>query len=150
MRLAGPREAVWHALIRRNFGANHLIVGRDHASPGMDSTGKPFYGPYDAQELMEQYSEELGVALVPFREFVYLPDEDRYEEVSKVETGTPTASLSGTQVREQYLNAGKKIPEWFTRPEVAEILSETHSAPTPARGVHLVYGSQRGGRIHNG
>ena len=134
MRLAGPREAVWHALIRRNFGANHLIVGRDHASPGMDSTGKPFYGPYDAQELMEQYSEELGVALVPFREFVYLPDEDRYEEVSKVETGTPTASLSGTQVREQYLNAGKKIPEWFTRPEVAEILSETH-LPRHRQGV---------------
>ena len=126
MRMAGPREAVWHALIRRNFGANHLIVGRDHASPGKDSTGKPFYGPYDAQELMEQFSEELGVALVPFREFVYLPDEDRYEEVSKIDAGTQTASLSGTQVREEYLNEGKLIPEWFTRPEVAQILSETH------------------------
>lgn len=134
MRLAGPREALWHALIRRNFGANHLIVGRDHASPGLDSTGKPFYGPYDAQELMEQFSEELGVDLVPFREFVYLPDEDRYEEVSKIEAGTQTASLSGTQVREQYLNPGKKIPEWFTRPEVAEILSETHP-PRHRQGV---------------
>ena len=134
MRMAGPREAVWHALIRRNFGANHLIVGRDHASPGVDSTGKPFYGPYDAQELMEQSSEELGVTLVPFREFVYLPDEDRYEEVSKVEAGTQTASLSGTQVREQYLNAGKRIPEWFTRPEVADILSETHP-PRHRQGV---------------
>ena len=134
MRMAGPREAVWHALIRRNFGANHLIVGRDHASPGVDSTGKPFYGPYDAQELMEQSSEELGVTLVPFREFVYLPDEDRYEEVSKVQAGTQTASLSGTQVREQYLNAGKRIPEWFTRPEVAEILSETHP-PRHRQGV---------------
>ncbi|MCH8319983.1 MAG: bifunctional sulfate adenylyltransferase/adenylylsulfate kinase [Acidobacteria bacterium] len=134
MRMAGPREAVWHALIRRNFGANHLIVGRDHASPGEDSTGKPFYGPYDAQELMEQSSEELGVTLVPFREFVYLPDEDRYEEVSKVKAGTQTASLSGTQVREQYLNAGKRIPEWFTRPEVADILSETHP-PRHRQGV---------------
>ncbi len=134
MRMAGPREAVWHALIRRNFGANHLIVGRDHASPGVDSTGKPFYGPYDAQELMEQSSEELGVTLVPFREFVYLPDEDRYEEVSKVKAGTQTASLSGTQVREQYLNAGKRIPEWFTRPEVAEILWETHP-PRHQQGV---------------
>ena len=134
MRMAGPREAVWHALIRRNFGANHLIVGRDHASPGVDSTGKPFYGPYDAQELMEQTSEELGVTLVPFREFVYLPDEDRYEEVSKVKAGTQTASLSGTQVREQYLNAGKRIPEWFTRPEVADILSETHP-PRHRQGV---------------
>ena len=126
MRLAGSREALWHALIRRNFGAGYLIVGRDHASPGKDSTGRPFYGPYDAQELVEQFSEELGVGVVPFREFVYLPEEDRYEEVSKVDEGTRTASLSGTQVREEYLGRGKKIPDWFTRPEVAEILLETH------------------------
>ncbi len=126
MRMAGPREALWHALIRRNFGADYLIVGRDHASPGNDSTGQPFYGPYDAQELVEQFSAELGVGLVPFRQFVYLPDEDCYQEVSKVEEGTRTASLSGTQVREEYLNQGKVIPEWFTRPEVAEILLETH------------------------
>ena len=134
MRLAGPRETLWHALISRNFGVNHLIVGRDHASPGKDSTGRPFYGPFEAQELMEQFSEELGVALVPFREFVYLPDEDRYEEVSKVDAGTQTVSLSGTQVREEYLNEGKIIPEWFTRPEVAEILSETH-LPRHKQGV---------------
>ncbi|MDA2934087.1 bifunctional sulfate adenylyltransferase/adenylylsulfate kinase [Acidobacteria bacterium AH-259-D05] len=134
MRLAGPREALWHALIRRNFGANYLIVGRDHASPGKDSRGQPFYGPYDAQELVEQFSEELGVGVVPFREFVYLPDEDRYEEVSKVDEGTRTASLSGTQVREEYLNHGKTIPAWFTRPEVAEILSETHP-PRHRQGV---------------
>ena len=82
MRMAGPREALWHAIIRRNYGANHLIVGRDHAGPGKDSNGKPFYGPYDAQELVEQFSQELGVGVVPFRELVYLPDEDRYEEVS--------------------------------------------------------------------
>src|SRR5262249_10352826 len=75
MRMAGPREALWHALIRRNYGANHLIVGRDHASPGVDSTGKPFYGPYDAQELVERFSDELGVGVAPFRELVYLPDE---------------------------------------------------------------------------
>ena len=126
MRLAGPREALWHALIRRNFGANHLIVGRDHASPGKDSTGKPFYAPYRAQELMEEFSEELGVGLVPFHELVYLPDGDRYEEVSSVAAGARTASLSGTQVREEYLNQGKKVPEWFTRPEVTDILSEAH------------------------
>jgi sulfate adenylyltransferase len=77
MRMAGPREALWHALIRRNHGANHLIVGRDHASPGNDSTGKPFYGPYDAQELVAQYGPELGVGMVPFRELVYLPEEER-------------------------------------------------------------------------
>ena len=76
-----PREALWHALIRRNYGANYLIVGRDHASPGVDSQGKPFYGPYDAQALVEQYSAELGVGVIPFEELVYLPDEARYEEV---------------------------------------------------------------------
>jgi sulfate adenylyltransferase len=126
MRMAGPREALWHALIRRNHGANHFIVGRDHASPGVDSTGKPFYGPYDAQELVARHRQELGVGMVPFSELVYLPEEDRYEEIARVPTGTRTASISGTQVREQYLNQGRPLPEWFTRPEVAEILAETY------------------------
>jgi len=126
MRMAGPREALWHALIRRNYGANHLIVGRDHAGPGKDSNGDPFYGPYDAQELVEQHSDELGVKVVPFRALVYLPDEDRYEEMSKVSDETRTASISGTQVREEYLHTGKQLPAWFTRPEVAEILAESY------------------------
>ncbi len=134
MRMAGPREALWHALIRRNYGANHLIVGRDHASPGLDSTGKPFYGPYDAQELVERFSQELGVGAVPFSELVYLPDEDRYEEVSKTPPQSPTASISGTQVREEYLNRGRLLPDWFTRPEVAEILAETYP-PRHRQGV---------------
>ncbi len=125
MRMAGPREAVWHALIRRNYGANHLIVGRDHASPGKDSTGKPFYGPYDAQELVAQLGPELGVGMVPFRELVYLPEEERYEEVSKVSANAPVASISGTQVRDDYLSAGRALPAWFTRPEVADILADT-------------------------
>jgi sulfate adenylyltransferase len=126
MRLAGPREAVWHAIIRRNYGANHLIVGRDHAGPGVDSAGKPFYGPYDAQEMVAGYSEELGVGLVPFRMLVYLPDERKYEEVSRVVEGTRTAAISGTQVREEYLNNGRTLPDWFTRPEVASILAEAY------------------------
>ncbi|RPJ81059.1 MAG: sulfate adenylyltransferase, partial [Acidobacteria bacterium] len=84
MRFAGPREALWHALIRRNHGANHLIVGRDHASPGKDSNGLPFYGPYDGQQLVSEFSDELGVRMVPFTEMVYLTDQGRYEEVSKV------------------------------------------------------------------
>jgi len=126
MRLAGPREALWHALIRRNYGANHLIVGRDHAGPGADSQGRPFYGPYDAQEMLSRYSDELGVGMVPFREFVYLEEEKRYEEVSRVPKAARVASISGTQVREQYLNRGRTLPEWFTRPEVAEILGEAY------------------------
>ena len=126
MRLAGPREALWHALIRRNHGANYLIVGRDHASPGVDSTGKPFYGPYDAQELVERFRGELGIGVIPFRELVYIPDEARYEEVSRVPSETRTASISGTQVREEFLNNGEVLPEWFTRREVAEILAEIY------------------------
>ncbi len=126
MRLAGPREALWHALIRRNYGANFLIVGRDHASPGKDSQGQPFYGPYDAQKMVQRYQDELGVLLVPFRQMVYLPDERRYEEADRLPEGSQTASISGTQVREDYLNQGRQLPGWFTRPQVAEILHETY------------------------
>jgi sulfate adenylyltransferase len=121
-------------IIRRNYGANHLIVGRDHAGPGHDSMGQPFYGPYDAQDLAEKYSEELDVKVVPFTMLVYLPDEGRYEEVSKVEAGVRTATISGTQVRDEYLNNGRKLPEWFTRPEVAEILAESYP-PRHKQGV---------------
>ena len=134
MRLAGPREALWHALIRRNYGANHLIVGRDHASPGADSEGRPFYGPYEAQELVERFSGETGVGLVPFNELVYLPDEDRYEELSKVPARVRAFSLSGSQVRDEYLRHGKALPGWFTRPEVSEILTESHP-PRHRQGV---------------
>jgi sulfate adenylyltransferase len=134
MRLAGPREALWHAIIRRNYGANFLIVGRDHASPGVDSHGRPFYGPYDAQEMVERHSQELGVGMVPFRELVYLPEEKRYEEISRVSPDAQTASISGTQVRENYLNNGRVLPDWFTRPEVAEILAESYP-PRHRQGV---------------
>jgi sulfate adenylyltransferase len=126
MRMAGPREALWHAIIRRNFGANHLIVGRDHASPGKDSNDRGFYEPYEAQELVARYSAELGVTPMPFSEFVYLPDEDRYEEASRVPAGVRTASISGTAIREEYLQRGRQLPRWFTRPEVAEILAQAH------------------------
>ena len=136
MRMAGPREALWHAIIRRNYGANHLIVGRDHAGPGNDSQGNPIYGPYDAQALVEEYSKETGVKMVPFRKLVYLPDSNCYEEISNVTDGTNIASISGTQVRENYLNVGKKLPEWFTRPEVADILSESYP-PRHRQGITI-------------
>jgi sulfate adenylyltransferase len=126
MRMAGPREALWHALIRRNYGANYLIVGRDHAGPGVDSGGTPFYGPYDAQELVREHSEELGVGVAPFHELGYLADEERYEEASKVPEGANTLSISGTKVREDYLEAGNLLPDWFTRPEVASILGDAY------------------------
>ncbi|HLA12396.1 MAG TPA: bifunctional sulfate adenylyltransferase/adenylylsulfate kinase [Pyrinomonadaceae bacterium] len=128
MRMAGPREALWHTLIRRNYGANHIIIGRDHASPGQDSKGRPFYEPYAAQQLVSEFSTETGVKVLPYEEFVYLPDEDRYEEMSRLQPHTVTATISGTAVREDYLAAGRPLPGWFTRPEVAEILAETYPA----------------------
>ncbi len=134
MRLAGPREALWHAIIRRNYGANYLIVGRDHASPGLDSTGDSFYGAYDAQEMVEHFSEELGVGVIPFREMVYIPEQDRYEEISKIPSNVQSTSMSGTQVRDEYLNDGKQLPAWFTRPEVAEILVQSYP-PRHRQGV---------------
>ena len=126
MRMAGPREALWHAMIRRNYGANHLIVGRDHAGAGMDLAGRPFYGPEEARKLCESFSEELGVAIIPFREFAYVPELDRYEEVSQVPSEKEYVTISGTAVREEYLNKGRHLPDWFTRPEVARILEESH------------------------
>ena len=126
MRMAGPREALWHAIIRRNFGANNFIIGRDHASPGKASDGTPFYGPYDAQELVEKYSEEIGIGLQLSSEVVYLPDEERFEEVDKINGNQKTLFISGTEVRNEYLNKGKLLPEWYSRKEVAEILANMY------------------------
>ena len=128
MRMAGPREALWHAIIRRNFGASHFIVGRDHASPG------PFYGPYDAQDLVAKHRDEIGIDMVPFREMVYVVGDDKYEEASAIPPGTATRSISGTQVRDDYLAKGLPLPPWFTRPEVAAILGESHP-PRHKQGV---------------
>jgi len=125
MRLGGPREAVWHAIIRKNHGCTHLIVGRDHAGPGSDSSGTPFYGPYDAQEMLQQYEAELGVAMVPFKMMVYLPDEDRYVPDDEVKDGTRTLNISGTELRAR-LQDGREIPDWFTFPEVVTELRKTH------------------------
>lgn len=133
MRMAGPREALWHAIIRRNFGANHLIVGRDHAGPGNDSNGKPFYGPYDAQDLVTEHAKETGVKPLPFKELVYLPDKEDYVQKTEVPAGTTQYAISGTQVREEYLAKGKLLPEWFTRPETAEVLTQMYP-PRHKRG----------------
>jgi sulfate adenylyltransferase len=126
MRMAGPREAIWHAIIRRNYGATHFIIGRDHAGPGKDGTGKPFYGPYEAQEMLAQYAEEIGVQPVYFKELVYLEEEDKFVESNKADGRGKVAFLSGTAVREDYLAKGVPLPGWFTRPETAQILTETY------------------------
>lgn len=121
MRMAGPREAVWHALIRKNYGATHFIVGRDHAGPGKDSKGVPFYGPYEAQELVKKYASEIGIEVMPFSEMVYVPETDSYEPVDQIPSTTKTLSISGTQLRD-ILRTGADIPAWFTYPEIAQEL----------------------------
>ncbi len=125
MRMGGPREAVWHAIIRKNHGVTHFIVGRDHAGPGTDSNGEPFYGPYDAQELLKKHEDELGVAMVPFKLMVYVEDLDAYMPVDEVPEGMRTLSISGTELRER-LASGREIPDWFTYPEVVAELRRTH------------------------
>ena len=137
MRMGGPREAVWHAIIRKNHGCTHLIVGRDHAGPGSDSSGTPFYGPYDAQELLRRHEAELGVTMVPFRMMVYVEASDSYAPVDEVPEGTRTLNLSGTELRER-LAGGKDIPGWFTFPDVAEELRRSHP-PRHNQGVTVFF-----------
>ncbi|MDH3606232.1 MAG: bifunctional sulfate adenylyltransferase/adenylylsulfate kinase [Acidimicrobiia bacterium] len=125
MRMGGPREAVWHAIIRKNFGVTHFIVGRDHAGPGSDAGGTPFYGPYDAQEMLRTHEEEIGVEMVPFRMMVYLPDDDAYAPVDEVPEEKKSLSISGTELRDR-LADGREIPEWFSFPDVVQELRKTH------------------------
>jgi sulfate adenylyltransferase len=121
MRMGGPREAIWHALIRKNHGVTHFIVGRDHAGPGNDANGKPFYGPYDAQELFKKHEADMGVTMVPFQMMVFLEDQDRYVPEDEVPKGSRVLNISGTELRRR-LNEGSEIPSWFTYPEVVQEL----------------------------
>ncbi len=132
MRMAGPREALLHAIVRKNHGCTHFIVGRDHAGPGKDSTGKPFYGPYDAQELLKEHAAEIGVEMVPFLNLVYVEDRDSYFPEDQIPAGSRALDLSGTELRRR-LTEGLEIPSWFTFPEVATELRRTHP-PRKAQG----------------
>jgi sulfate adenylyltransferase len=136
MRMGGPREAVWHAIIRRNHGVTHLIVGRDHAGPGADAQGRPFYGPYDAQDLVRQHEAELGVTMVPFRQMVYVEHLDGYLPEDEVPKGARTLTISGTEQRRR-LNEGRDLPEWFTPPAVAAELRRSY--PPRARQGFTVF-----------
>jgi len=125
MRMGGPREAIWHAIIRKNYGATQFIVGRDHAGPGKNSAGVDFYGPYDAQYAVEKYREELGIEVVPFQQMIYLPDSDEYKPHDEVASGIRTLNISGTELRSR-LRSGRDIPEWFSYPDVVRVLRESH------------------------
>jgi sulfate adenylyltransferase len=137
MRMGGPREALWHALIRKNYGCTHIVVGRDHAGPGNDKDGNPFYGPYDAQELLMKHQEEIGIEMVPFKFMVYLPKEDRYEVIDAIEKGTDFQTISGTELR-QLLDEGKGIPEWFSYKEVSQELKKSRP-PLNERGLTIFF-----------
>ncbi|EEY15889.1 sulfate adenylyltransferase [Verticillium alfalfae VaMs.102] len=119
MRMGGPREAIWHAIIRKNHGATHFIVGRDHAGPGKNKDGKDWYGAYDAQIAVQKYQEELGIKMVEFQEMIYIPDRDEYQPANEIAPGTHTANISGTELRNR-LKTGKEIPAWFSYPEVVK------------------------------
>ena len=124
MRMAGPKEALWHAIIRKNYGCTHIIIGRDHAGPGNDNNGNPFYGSYDAQDIIERYEDEIKIKMIPFKFLVYLPETKTYCPVDEVPKGINYETVSGSELR-KYLSEGKKIPEWFTYAEVANELRKS-------------------------
>lgn len=125
MRMAGPREALLHAIVRKNYGVTHLIVGRDHAGPGKDSNGNDIYGPYDAQELVAKHEEEVGIKMVPFRMQVYVKERSSYAAIEDVKEHETALNISGTELREM-LKRGDDIPEWFTFSEVSSILQDSY------------------------
>ena len=137
MRMGGPREAIWHALIRKNHGCTHFIVGRDHAGPGKDTDGKPFYGPYEAQEVFKKHEADIGVTMVPFNMMVYLEDQDKYVPDDEVKKGDRVLNISGTELR-QRLNEGREIPAWFTYPEVVTELRRSFP-PRHKQGVTIFF-----------
>jgi sulfate adenylyltransferase len=137
MRMGGPREAIWHAIVRKNCGCTHFIVGRDHAGPGPDASGKPFYGPYDAQDLLRRHEDELGIKMVPFRQMLYVPDLDDYRAEDEVPAGTRTVDISGTELRRR-LQRGLELPEWFTFPSVERELRRS-APPRRRQGVTVFF-----------
>ncbi|OJH44384.1 bifunctional sulfate adenylyltransferase/adenylylsulfate kinase [Paracoccus sp. SM22M-07] len=137
MRMAGPREAVWHGLIRANHGVTHFIVGRDHAGPGKNSQGEDFYGPYDAQDLFRQYQSEIGVEMVDFKHMVYVQERAQYEPADEIEEGVTVLNISGTELRRR-LREGLDIPEWFSFPEVVQQLRRT-SPPRAQQGFTVFF-----------
>ncbi|MEO0428090.1 MAG: bifunctional sulfate adenylyltransferase/adenylylsulfate kinase [Pseudomonadota bacterium] len=137
MRMAGPREAVWHGLIRKNHGCTHFIVGRDHAGPGKNSAGDDFYGPYEAQELFEEHQAEIGLEMVPFKQMVYVQERGEYQPADEVDAGVTVLNLSGTELRRR-LAEGIDIPDWFSFPEVVTELRRTHP-PRSAQGFTVFF-----------
>jgi sulfate adenylyltransferase len=129
MRMGGPREAVWHGLIRRNHGCTHFIVGRDHAGPGKNSQGEDFYGAYDAQDLFREHQEEMGIEMVDFKHMVFVQERAQYEAIDEIEDkeNVTILNISGTELRRR-LSEGLEIPEWFSFPAVVDELRKSKPA----------------------
>lgn len=125
MRMAGPKEALWHALIRKNYSCTHIIIGRDHAGPGNDENGNPYYGPYDAQNLLKKYEKEIGIEMVPFKMMVYVKELEKYMEIDKVDKNHTPLNISGTDLRKK-LQHGQTIPSWFTYPSIVKELQKVY------------------------
>ena len=125
MRMGGPREALWHAIIRKNYGCTHFIVGRDHAGPGKNSAGEDFYGPYQAQELVAEHQAELEIRMVPFQQVVYVQEKAEYVQAGEVQPSDTVLTISGTEFRRR-LQEGLEVPTWFSYPEVVNELRKTH------------------------
>lgn len=137
MRMGGPREAVWHAIIRRNYGVTHFIVGRDHAGPGKTSEGQPFYDPFAAMELARKHADEIGITIMEAGFLTYVKKLDKYMDKAEIPEDTETLDISGTELRAR-LNDGRELPEWFTYPEVAEELRRTYR-PRYTQGVTVFF-----------
>ena len=129
MRMAGPREAIWHGLIRKNYGCTHFIVGRDHAGPGKNFNGEDFYGPYEAQELFNLYAQEIGIQMVDFKHMVYIENLAQYKQIDAVNETDKILTISGTEMRRR-LREGLDIPDWFSYPEVVKELRKSHPPRT--------------------
>tara|TARA_Y100000992_G_scaffold204846_1_gene139975 strand:+ start:2603 stop:4312 length:1710 start_codon:yes stop_codon:yes gene_type:complete len=137
MRMAGPREALWHGLIRKNHGCTHFIIGRDHAGPGKDTYGNDFYAPYDAQSLFKKYSKEIGIEMVSFKELVYVPEQGKFKPIDELNSGIKTLNISGSELRRR-LYEGIEVPDWFSFPEVLDELRKT-LPPLSKRGFTIFF-----------
>ena len=137
MRMGGPREALWHAIIRKNYGCTHLVIGRDHAGPGKNSKGEPFYGPYDAQDLVQKYSDKIGIKMIPFKQMVFVQELAGFVPNDEVNNEMTILNISGTELRRR-LSLGLEIPDWFTYPEVTEELRKTYP-PKSKQGVTVFF-----------
>jgi len=142
MRMGGPREAIWHCLIRKNYGCTHFILGRDHAGPGSNSAGKDFYGPFDARDAAVGVAKETGMSCLSFEMQVYSPEDDCFYASNAVPNGKDgkpkkVLKLSGTEVRNR-LKTGEDIPAWFSYPAVVDILRQAHP-PNHKKGLTIFF-----------